>query len=306
VKTGLANYVTTWYAYDQQGTVTQRFNADGSFKNAFACDAFGNKLAGTQDTYSYNAKSGYYYDSETEFYYCTHRYYDPKNGRWLTEDPIGFEGGLNLYGYCGNGPVGSVDPEGNWSWTVKNGLIIGSDNRPWLQFTGENTVEGAQVGMAAVGSSFSFGIWDGGKWREDPAFKTSKFFADIGRDAALTAITLGFGEALAAGKFGANGKKVFDILNKAEKAAEKLLSKMHPSDIRAIRSFGKKITEHIEKLDQYIKNPLSMDNKGFLRKAIDEKNWKLVKKIKANRIKCLLEEIDMYYGDIQKIFNKYK
>ncbi len=93
-------------------TVAQRFYANGTLANVYACDAFGNILAGIQETYSYNAKSGYYYDSETEFYYCLHRYYDPKNGRWLTEDPIGFEGGMNLYGYCGNGPVGSVDEDG--------------------------------------------------------------------------------------------------------------------------------------------------------------------------------------------------
>ncbi len=81
-------------------------------KNVYACDAFGNTLAGVEEVYSYNAKSGYYYDSETGFYYCLQRYYDPANGRWLTEDPIGYEGGLNLYGYCGNSPVGSVDASG--------------------------------------------------------------------------------------------------------------------------------------------------------------------------------------------------
>jgi RHS repeat-associated protein len=92
--------------------VAQRFDANGTLVSVYASDAFGNKLAGTQETYSYNAKYGYYFDAETGFYYCTHRYYDPANGRWLTEDPIGFEGGFNLYGYCGNGPVGSVDPSG--------------------------------------------------------------------------------------------------------------------------------------------------------------------------------------------------
>jgi RHS repeat-associated protein len=113
----VANYTTTWYAYDQQGTVAQRFNADGTLKNVYVCDAFGNTLAGVEEVYSYNAKSGYYYDSETGFYYCLQRYYDPANGRWLTEDPIGYEGGLNLYGYCGNSPVGSVDPSGlSWNW----------------------------------------------------------------------------------------------------------------------------------------------------------------------------------------------
>lgn len=40
------------------------------------------------------------------------RYYDPTLGRFLSPDPIGHAGGLNLYGYCGNDPVNKVDPSG--------------------------------------------------------------------------------------------------------------------------------------------------------------------------------------------------
>lgn len=40
------------------------------------------------------------------------RYYDPGLGRWLSADPIGFSGGLNLYGYCGQNPTNGVDPLG--------------------------------------------------------------------------------------------------------------------------------------------------------------------------------------------------
>jgi len=41
-----------------------------------------------------------------------YRVYDPVLGRWLSEDPIEEAGGVNLYGYVGNGPVGSWDPLG--------------------------------------------------------------------------------------------------------------------------------------------------------------------------------------------------
>ncbi len=33
------------------------------------------------------------------------RYYAPRTGRFLTKDPIGTAGGLNLYAYCGNDPI---------------------------------------------------------------------------------------------------------------------------------------------------------------------------------------------------------
>ncbi|MBW2103412.1 MAG: RHS repeat-associated core domain-containing protein, partial [Deltaproteobacteria bacterium] len=59
---------------------------------------------------------GQYYDQETGFHYNYHRYYDPQTGRYLTPDPIGLAGGMNLYAYVGNDPVNGVDPIGLARW----------------------------------------------------------------------------------------------------------------------------------------------------------------------------------------------
>ena len=52
------------------------------------------------------------YDHETALYHMGARYYDPQLGRWLSEDPAGIAGGLNLYAYAGNDPVNGRDPSG--------------------------------------------------------------------------------------------------------------------------------------------------------------------------------------------------
>ena len=43
--------------------------------------------------------------------------YDPVTGRWTTQDPIRFEGGLNLYGYVVQDPVNWIDPKGLFDLT---------------------------------------------------------------------------------------------------------------------------------------------------------------------------------------------
>jgi RHS repeat-associated protein len=46
------------------------------------------------------------------FVYLRNRWYDPQTGRFLTQDPIGLAGGVNLYSYAGNNPVMFTDPFG--------------------------------------------------------------------------------------------------------------------------------------------------------------------------------------------------
>jgi RHS repeat-associated protein len=73
------------------------------------------------DPYGYKAQFGYYTDSETGLQILTFRYYDAALGRFLTRDPIGFEGGVNLYGYVNNNPLNNVDPLGLDGLKLPNG-----------------------------------------------------------------------------------------------------------------------------------------------------------------------------------------
>jgi RHS repeat-associated protein len=54
-------------------------------------------------------QTGYVYDSAT---YYRARYYDPSIGRFLSEDPIRFWGGIDFYKYVQNNPANATDPAG--------------------------------------------------------------------------------------------------------------------------------------------------------------------------------------------------
>jgi RHS repeat-associated protein len=65
---------------------------------------------------------GQYYDQETGLHYNYFRYYNPQTERYITPDPIGLEGGVNLFAYVENNPSNFTDPLGlRIQW---NGYIV--------------------------------------------------------------------------------------------------------------------------------------------------------------------------------------
>jgi RHS repeat-associated protein len=108
----LRSGTTSYYEQDGLGSITSLGSPTGTTSNSYTYDAFGNLIASTGslgNPFQYTARD---YDSETGLRYYRSRYYDPTVGRFLSEDPIGFDGGMNFYSYVTNSPVGYVDPGG--------------------------------------------------------------------------------------------------------------------------------------------------------------------------------------------------
>ena len=106
---------TYCYHFNGVGSTIAMTDASQNIVNQYSYDPFGN-IANQQETITQPFKYVGQYGVMTEpngFYYMKARYYDPAVGRFISEDPIGFEGGdVNLMAYVGNNPVTGIDPSG--------------------------------------------------------------------------------------------------------------------------------------------------------------------------------------------------
>jgi len=100
------------YLYDGKGNVMALIDGNQQVVASYRYDEFGKLLKKTSSLdqpYRFSTKQ---YDEETGLSYYGYRFYSPAIGRWMTRDPLGEAGGINLYGFVGNNPVNRIDPTG--------------------------------------------------------------------------------------------------------------------------------------------------------------------------------------------------
>ncbi|MCL5772914.1 MAG: DUF4329 domain-containing protein [Firmicutes bacterium] len=113
---GSPNPVYHYSLTDGQGSIMGLTDDAGTITDQYQYEAWGNpaNLPNPPPNQTYNPYhyTGQQVDPSTGLHYLRNRYYDAQAGRFITDDPIGFEGGLNLFAYCDNDPVNLIDPEG--------------------------------------------------------------------------------------------------------------------------------------------------------------------------------------------------
>jgi RHS repeat-associated protein len=101
-----------FYHCDQIGTPMEMTDERGEIVWSAEYKAWGEARITAKEGYKNPLRfQGQYFDHETGLHYNRFRYYDPEIGRFISKDPIGLQGGLNLHSYAPN-PVQWVDPLG--------------------------------------------------------------------------------------------------------------------------------------------------------------------------------------------------
>lgn len=165
------NGVQYWYQKNMQGDVVRILNASGAEVVSYAYDAWGKVLSvsgslsstvGAANPFRYR---GYYYDTETGWYYLNTRYYDPNVGRFLSPDNANLLlaspralTDKNLYAYCDNNPVMRTDDNGDF-WHIAVGGLLGGLIGGIAQVA-SNIIEGENA-FDGVGAAFISGAASG-------------------------------------------------------------------------------------------------------------------------------------------------
>jgi len=262
VKYDNKNYVLV---KDPLGNVS-KVMCDGYIIGEYLYDAWGNHYKVDANTSSNTDKElmnnnpfrykGYYYDVETQLFYCNSRYYSPELCRWISPDSIEYLdpqsiNGLNLYCYCYNNPISYSDPSGNlpqWAeWLIGGALVVGAIaltiatagvgdllaaalGGSLLATIGSGVVVGAAVGTVS-GMMINAGTQLITKGTEN--FSWSEF----GKSAWTGAVAGGIAGGLFAGiKYGLSAGKIANSVSGLNKAKTRLNNVFKP--LRNVKSLA--------------------------------------------------------------------
>jgi RHS repeat-associated protein len=180
--------VTHWLHADHQGSIVAMTNGSGALSSIDAYDEWGIPNATNAGRFQYTGQA---WLSELGLYYYKARMYSPTLGRFIQTDPLGYEGGINLYEYVEDDPIDGTDPTGNDCCYGSNGYHPPPmDGSNFLNRVA-NAIDGLSFGLAALE------IFDtGGAAAAGPAEET----VGLGRTVSAEVRALGRAETREAGE----------------------------------------------------------------------------------------------------------
>ena len=182
------NLITRAYSYDPSGNVVQRHSVKSGFPVAdftTAYDAYGQQLgcispnsagqssAAASEMIGFSGQFGCWTDNESSsnsvgapnrrfpWVWMGHREYDPVACRFLTRDPIGYEGGINLYAYAGGNPIRYCDPIGLGKFDINWWITEGAHLTLNIAGGATGAYLGGMLGAPNIGAGIGVGLVEG-------------------------------------------------------------------------------------------------------------------------------------------------
>ena len=169
----LRSSTTSYYNVDGLGSITSLANGSGTLTQSYTFDSFGKQTASSGSVVNAFQYTGRELDSETGLQFNRARYYDQTIGRFLSEDPIRFEGGVDFYAYVGNSPTTYDDPRGlepegckDCQGRPKQGVAVGKSccgNEDPMSSSAPNPYS-EEAGYMTVSAQLMFEHGGDGKW----------------------------------------------------------------------------------------------------------------------------------------------
>jgi RHS repeat-associated protein len=193
LRSGIASY----YQQDGLGSVTSLSNTTATLVNTYSYDAFGKSSASSGTLANPFQYTGRELDSETGLYYYRARYFDPTTGRFLSEDPLGFDADTDFYPYVGNSPTTLKDPTGKAAGVALAPIAAGGATLTYTEMGGSMAgpiggLVGLNVGLLLNDASdiydlgVAYGWWGAGKNPKNAKCDDcSALLADIARMMAI-------------------------------------------------------------------------------------------------------------------------
>lgn len=157
------------YGRDHLGSVRALCDANGTVQVRYDYDLFGSRSVAYRNGSAPDLETGFtghWYHGTSGLSLALFRGYDSESGRWLTQDPMGENAGLNLYQYVFNSPVSLRDPDGRFAILgfAVGGAALGGGFGGLSDFFGQMSVYGTnwhEYDEGAIEKATGEGAWKG-------------------------------------------------------------------------------------------------------------------------------------------------
>jgi RHS repeat-associated protein len=101
--------IPLFYSRDHLGSVREVANTTGVLQSRYDYDPYGRRTLTAGPDVADFGFTGHFYHVQSKLHLAPYRGYDPDVARWVNRDPIGENGGMNLYGYANDDPINGLD-----------------------------------------------------------------------------------------------------------------------------------------------------------------------------------------------------